>query len=169
MIWRAWVWNPVSSNFGCIVLLSKSYLIQINDDPSSNLHVILLPACPCGFPVENAQLCFRHCPSYQIESGILLNLIQHMYFFMKAHILIWEETGRRTCRVQTSLAEEDIYPHITLSRLIRFAIAWQFAFMNVGLTPLDHYLHLDQDILVNYYWVFCSFNPSKKIQIATKI
>ena len=50
----------------------------LNDDLSSNLHVIPSPACHCGFPVEKAQHYFYHCPNYQVERVILLNSIQHI-------------------------------------------------------------------------------------------
>ena len=50
----------------------------LNDDLSSNLHVIPSSACQCGFPIENAQYYFCHCPNYQVEGVILLNSIQHI-------------------------------------------------------------------------------------------
>ena len=39
MIWKLWVLTPVSSNLGCMILLSKSYLIQ---------KTIRLPYCALG-------------------------------------------------------------------------------------------------------------------------
>ena len=50
----------------------------LNDDLSSNLHVIPSSACQRGYPIENAQHYFYHCPSYQVERVILLNSIQHI-------------------------------------------------------------------------------------------
>ena len=56
----------------------------LNEDLSSNLHVIPSPdcdyistsqACQCGFPVDHGHHYFYHCPSYQAERIILFNSI----------------------------------------------------------------------------------------------
>ncbi len=59
----------------------------LNDDLCTKLHVVSDSICECGFPVENAEHYFLHCPLYQHEREVLINQLQVHTDVTLEHIL----------------------------------------------------------------------------------